>query len=74
MPPSSIEAPNNENRNIHEKNSNALDCERLFNLKCSLESLLFHFFQDISHNELDNVPAALEKAKGLLVLNLSHNK
>jgi Leucine-rich repeat (LRR) protein len=29
---------------------------------------------DLSHNELTSVPEGLDKAKNLLVLNLSHNK
>ncbi len=30
-------------------------------------------FQDLSYNQLREVPAELENAKNLLVLNLSHN-
>jgi Leucine-rich repeat (LRR) protein len=38
---------------------------------------LFNLFElttlDLSHNKLKDIPDGLEKAKGLLVLNLSHN-
>lgn len=29
---------------------------------------------DLSHNNLKEIPQGLEKARGLLVLNLSHNQ
>ena len=62
----------------------ALPCLRSLNLRynclrgSSLPPELFRVEEltalDLSHNSLRQVPEGLEKAKSLLVLNLSHNK
>jgi Leucine-rich repeat (LRR) protein len=49
------------------------------NLKTSgVPNELFNLFElttlDLSHNKMKDVPEGLEKAKSLLVLNLSHNQ
>jgi len=35
---------------------------------------MLYFLQDFSHNVLTEVPPELENCKGVIVLNLSHNK
>lgn len=48
-------------------------------IKCSgVPSDLFNLYElttlDLSHNKLKEIPEGLERAKSLLVLNLSHNQ
>ena len=40
----------------------------------SVVQYILYSLQDLSHNDLNEVPPELENSKGVIVLNLSNNK
>lgn len=77
-----LSVKNNEIENLYGvdqlQNLRCLNIRRNLIKSSGVPNELFNLFElttlDLSHNKMKDVPEGLEKAKSLLVLNLSHNQ